>query len=360
MGRPNKMWWHASRGCWYCKLNGKAIRLGEDRSEALRAFHRLMAERGLGEAPRPATMRLADVIDLWLVSLSKSLSPRTIECYGEYGESLSQFCGGTPVANLKPSHLQKWLDANPGWKSEATRHLAISIAKIIGRFADTEGYVTKDPFQRSKRPRMPRRTASTKSDVMKLVDGSASVAFENFVNVALETGCRPGELMTLEAIQVRWEDHTATVRGKGGERQVHLSEVAIAILRKAWESNEVKTGPVLRNTRGQPWTSKAIQCQYRRRGVKVGVRVVPYQTRGVFATEAIRSGMDSIHVSGLLGHKSVAVLEKHYADIKQQDLMQAMKDRDQRPPAAEKSTAVPERRPPKRRPKPRKPAMKRR
>jgi hypothetical protein len=41
-----QLYFRAQRGTWCVQLGGKQITLGADRDEALREYHRLMAERG--------------------------------------------------------------------------------------------------------------------------------------------------------------------------------------------------------------------------------------------------------------------------------------------------------------------------
>lgn len=51
MGRPNWPWQRKDRPSWLCTINGKQVRLHEDRDIAFEKFYELM--RQLGRDPRP-------------------------------------------------------------------------------------------------------------------------------------------------------------------------------------------------------------------------------------------------------------------------------------------------------------------
>src|SRR5438046_10054391 len=52
-GRSPKPWYRADRGAWFVVFNGKRVKIGPDRDEAFRMFHRLMSgeEPADGELP---------------------------------------------------------------------------------------------------------------------------------------------------------------------------------------------------------------------------------------------------------------------------------------------------------------------
>jgi len=339
MGRRPKPWYKASHRAWYTKIDGRPIRLGETEKEAEREFHRLMAERGTGGAAVVSRMSLESLADLWYDDIKGGIKPRTQEQYREYTQSLIRFTGRIQARELKPYHVRQWLKANPGWKSSSTQHLAVSIAKMITAWGCAMGYLPSDPWAKVKRPPMLRRKPVEPIAAERLVEGIRSPEFREFLAVAIETGCRPGELRTLEAGRIDWGARTAIVTGKMGERTVYLSARAIVIL-QIW-AKRYPEGPVLRNTRGDPWGEKAIQCQFERAGKRVSppVKVVPYHTRGLFASLALRRGVDSLLVAKLLGHRDLAMLERHYASVASDQLQAAVVRATEPPPPAGNAAA---------------------
>ncbi len=80
----------------------------------------------------------------------------------------------------------------------------------------------------------------------------------------------------------------------------------------------------MRNVRGKAWTERALQNSFERAGRRVGVKVTAYQIRGLFASLALRRGVDSLFVSKLLGHKDPSILMKHYAHIEDTQLSEVI------------------------------------
>jgi hypothetical protein len=48
-------YFRAQRGTWCVQVGGRQITLGDDRDEAFREYHRLMAERGQGAGAEPVS-----------------------------------------------------------------------------------------------------------------------------------------------------------------------------------------------------------------------------------------------------------------------------------------------------------------
>jgi hypothetical protein len=47
MPRPSKPWFWKQKQCWYVTINGRRIRLFEDRDESFKKFHGIMADQVL-------------------------------------------------------------------------------------------------------------------------------------------------------------------------------------------------------------------------------------------------------------------------------------------------------------------------
>jgi len=283
-----------------------------------------MADRGSEKGVGDSSRTLGWLADLWLDDVKDRVKPRTWASYRDHAQSMVDAIGKIPLSDLEPRHVALWLRGHPTW-GKSTRNLATSVAKMITRWGVSESRLTgmtADPWATVKRPPMQPRAAAKPIELSRLVEGIRSEAFREFVALAVETGCRPGELRTLEAARIDWQGRKAVVAGKRGERTVFLSPVAVAILRR-W-AKRYPDGPVMRNTRGEPWSERAVQDQFQRAGQRVGVHVVPYHTRGIFASLALRRGVDAVLVAKLMGHTDVKMLMKHYCDVEDEQLSAAV------------------------------------
>ena len=303
-GRIPRPWFRAGSGQWFVTLDGKQIPLGKSKREAHAEFARLMAQRGRGpQASRRLTV--SGMVDLWLAGCH--VKPITLRCYSRLADQLTAWCGGLRCEDIRPHHIEAWCDSHR-W-GQATRHLAISIARMITAWADAQGYLDRDPLRALKRPTMPRRKPITQVDLTTVLDRLSPVHAVPLRFLAL-CGIRPGELVSMTIEGCDLETSQVHVIGKTGARSVALSTPAVELLRSIIGARE--SGPVWWGAKGKPLSRHALETAVRR--ARGDLRhVVPHGGRGLFATQALRAGVDSLMVSALLGHKDLTQLGKHYA-----------------------------------------------
>jgi hypothetical protein len=123
-----KPFFRANRGVWYVQIAGRQVNLGPDKSKAFRRYHDLMREE------RPAHLpcgKVVELIDEFLDSLQKS--DATPGNYEWYRSRLQLFANRYPdleVEDLKPFHVQRWLDSFDGVKNGTKRNYARSIIRV--------------------------------------------------------------------------------------------------------------------------------------------------------------------------------------------------------------------------------------
>ena len=161
--------------------------------------------------------------------------------------------------------------------------------------------------------------------------------FRDFLTVTLRTGCRPQEVRVLEAKYVLLKEGVARIpkelaKGKREERLVPLDKEVRAIL--APLILKYPTGPLLRNTRGRPWTKDAINCRFQRLKEKVPYRVTAYAMRHTFINEGLRQGVSEAALAEVCGHRDTTMILKVYGHARlHQDLLQdAVRKANQRAP----------------------------
>ncbi len=131
-----------------------------------------------------------------------------------------------------------------------------------------------------------------------------------------ETGCRPLEARSIEARHVDFNNelvHFPPSEAKGGlaDRVIFLTDKAAEILR----ANFDREGPLFVNTKGKPWTKDSIGCRFKRLKMKLGKAMCAYAIRHSYATEGLKSGMDSLVLAQLMGHADTTMLSRTYAHL---------------------------------------------
>jgi integrase len=323
MPRPPKLWRRKGRPGWWTTIAGRQIPLGEDRGAAEREFHRL---RGSGRLVQPGRATIRDLVDQYLSWAETRVKANTHMQYRNYLQSWVAHAGSLSPAALTVDHVQHWVDGH-GW-GQSSRSLALTILRIWAGWCEDRGYSLMRVVRKAKKPPILRRQPPMPGALEEVLAAFVSADFADFVAVLFDVGCRPGELASLEASRIDWEESTAWVIGKTGKRLVGLTAQAVAILRRHAERHP--SGAVFRNRNGDPWQDEAISVQFwrarerikRRTGKDVGA-VVSYHLRHAFWGRAHRAGLSDIVIAKQMGHANLNMLAKHYADVEPEMLRDA-------------------------------------
>lgn len=312
-GRIPKPWLRKSTGTWFVWLDGKQIPLGKNKREAHAEFARLTLAKSRGiEGGKITVHQLAE---LWIQDCERTLADATVENYRLYVKSFCATCGTMAARDLKPYHASMWADAKRNrfgqpW-APSTYHLAYSILKVMTSWGEGKGYLDADPFRRLKRPEMSRRAPITMEEATAIIV-AVGPEVATALRVLLVTGLRPGELCSMDGEKTDVINRKATVNGKTGWRVIPLSDASCAILGPLLDKRPI--GALLTGARGKRLTPGALQQEVvrARRRAGLGEHITPHCFRGLFSTEALRRGVDSVLVSKLLGHKDPSILARHY------------------------------------------------
>jgi integrase len=229
-----KPWYRPARGVWYVTLDGNQYNLGADKDAAFEKYHQLMITP---PEQRLAGETVAEIIDSFLEWCHIHRSPSTYEWYRIRAQS---FVDAIPkrltVQQLKPFHLQRWIDSNKHWAPGNKRNACRAIQRAMA-WALQQGYIEKSPIQHFQKPPAGRRTQTvTLTEFKTLLRNTRDRCFRDILLIAWETGARPQEILNVEIrhvdiINARWV--FAAHEAKGGKlpRIVYLNKRALLISR---------------------------------------------------------------------------------------------------------------------------------
>lgn len=344
-----KPYFRPARGVWYVQINGRETTLGRDKAAAFQKYHLLMAgtpepitvpinleiaasmpNREMAPppttapavAPTPTSTLVVVLIDEFL---EWSKANQAADTYRWYKDRLNSFCKSIPprltVAQLKPFHVQKWVDSYSSNIASGTRRNLIASVKRVMSWAEEQGYIERSPVAKMKKPACGRKEQIvTQEQYEALLAWSSDQAFKDLLMVTWETGCRPQESLIVEAQHVdqqnaRWVFPTADSKGHRKPRVVYLTPRALEICTRLVQ--EHPTGPIFRNSEGQPWTPWSTNCRFRRAQKKLGVKVSLYALRHTWINRGLTNGVDAFTVALLAGHSDPSMLAKHYQHLAQ-------------------------------------------
>lgn len=224
-----------SRGLWYVEINGKQYNLGRDQDEAFRRYHDLM--RQPRDRPVPTDSVVA-VVDAYLDWCQKHRAPDTYEWYRYRLQRFIDFIPrGLRVAQLKPHHVQRWVDSFEHLSLGSKRNYCRAIQRAM-RWAEQQGYVDRSPIAHLQKPPQGKRNRVVSQEEF---DGILAVVpmreARDLLTVAWETGARAQELLRVEARHVdlqgnRWVFSPEEEKMCRMPRVVYLTDQAMGMTRR--------------------------------------------------------------------------------------------------------------------------------
>ncbi|HAM54327.1 MAG TPA: hypothetical protein DCQ64_02515 [Candidatus Rokubacteria bacterium] len=341
--QPDGRWRaYVSEGGRADRLQANAIR--ETRREArVAAKARLEAKRA-AKALEPHTLTLGAYLTTWLDHLETLPGRSRKGLARERGicKALPAGLSRRRLADLRPLHLQRWLDSCAKDDAPATRRKRYNVTHSALTQAVAWRLLAENPLDVVKPPPVPPSEVTaldeaTTAALLAETDGSRYAAA---ALVAVTTGLRRGELLAL-----RWRDvdlDAATLRvarsadeeagkpvvfkapktGKG--RTIGLMAATVAALRrhKATQAAErlaakrwVEHGLVFPNTHGEPWRPSTFSVGWGRLMAAHKRELRFHDLRHTHATLLLRAGTPVDSVAKRLGHASAMTTIRVYSHV---------------------------------------------
>lgn len=312
--------WRKSMGCFYVEISrGKMVKLSADRATAFAEYYRLMAHK---DDPTPADgagHKVATLCGLFAEWCQTKQSAKTYEWYHYF---LQAFLESIPpalrVEDLRPHHVEKVLTEHPSWKPSTAYGLCRAVQRVMN-WAVKQGHIDRSPILALEKPAPESRDVVIRpAEFAAMLGEFEDQEFRDLLTAAWHTGARPAELMRVEARHVhenppRWVFKIRESKGRKSNRVVYLDDVAAKLTERLAAAHP--TGPLFRNTGGQPWTKSSINRRFDRKAKAMDQeKTYLYAFRHSFATRHLEAGADISTVAHWLGH-DVATLARHYAHL---------------------------------------------
>jgi integrase len=350
MARTASPWFWEERGGWYVNKDGQRHFLGNhpdgasapkktkgkwNAPEPIRlAFHALMAappaeaptvKPGRSSVSATDALTVAELFDKYLEWCRRNREART---FNDYVWHLQKFCdhlkdtAKIPALDLRPFHVNEYLDANPEW-GQTYRRNAIASVKRAYAWGEAEGHISGTPLKNLKKPSPARREEFVKPEDWEKIKGSYKDGdpFRELLEFCWETGARPHEARGIQPRHVMLDRAIIAIppeeaKGRKRWRVIRLEGRALEIVKKRLPGAKEW---LFVNRDGLPWKVFAINCRFCRLKEKLGVKFCNYQFRHGFANRMLVSGADFLTVAALMGHSDGTMLAKVYQHLDQSD-----------------------------------------
>ena len=316
-----KPFYKKSHNAWYCEIGRRQIRLGQDKEEAFREYHRLMA----GEEPVTSKTTVFDLVDQFLVWTQENREASTYLWYLNRCQSFIDHIGKKmKVSDLKPIHVDRWLKRAYPKASNTFQNGACRAVSRAFNWARKKGLLAASPLTGMERPAYePKEAYLTNSQwlaVLKLI--KADDPFLDLICFMKETGCRPQEARIVTARH--WDRAKRRIilerkksKGKAKRRVIRLNDKATEIVQRL--ALKRPDGELFRNIRNNPWTTFTVIDRFTKLEEKLGFEFFPYILRHTFCTDALLRGVDPMTVAILMGHSDATMVMRVYGHLVQHD-----------------------------------------
>jgi integrase/recombinase XerD len=228
-----KPFFKTNRKTWYVQIGTKQVNLGADKENAFRRRHEIMAKPDVPIRESDEHL-VAQVFVRFADGCQKDKAERTYDWYKGYLQSLLDCLPPRlAVKDLRPFHVQQWLDSKSTWTTG--RCGAVAAVQRPPNWAVRSGYISTNLIRGIERVEDGRRQEFLTAEQFLII--CSKVQDRDFLDVletCRDTGCRPNELMVVEAGHVdlaggRWVLPPEKSKGKRRQRVVFLTDRALAI-----------------------------------------------------------------------------------------------------------------------------------
>ncbi|WP_337957118.1 tyrosine-type recombinase/integrase [Alkalihalobacillus pseudalcaliphilus] len=190
-------------------------------------------------------------------------------------------------------------------------------------FLEAEGMIDESPFQNISLVKAKKEVIQTftREQIRALFEQPNQATFTGIrdytiMSLMLDTGIRARELVDLSVGDIRWEDNTILVDGKGNkERLVPMQTTLKRQLRKYVAiRGTLPAESLFVNIDDQTLSKRRIQefiALYGRRANIQNVRCSPHTFRHTFAKMSVQNGADVFALQKILGHTSLEMVRNY-------------------------------------------------
>jgi integrase/recombinase XerD len=239
----------------------------------------------------------------------EGFSPQTLIAYHLQVNLLIRYFGDVEIDSLTTEQLKDYFSkSSKTLKPSSLAHRVRSMKSLL-RWSHEEGHISKNPAAKIKEPKVGKRIPKflTEREIEYLREACYTPLEKALFEFMFSTGCRIGEIVTLDKNNINWSNLSAIVRGKGDkEREVYFNIRCDIWLKRYIESREDKDTAIFVTERYPHRMSKA-QMRYiiKRISKRAGINkeIHPHQLRHSYATNLLNNGAPIEVIQSLMGHE---------------------------------------------------------
>jgi integrase len=315
---------------WYSDADGKGrtetLPLGAKLEDAVNLRASLTTRKARGELVSASIETIEELADRYLEEMGHRLRPKTLETYRwAIDQHIKPKLGRKRAAKLSVEDVAWFVrqlerDGKKAWSIRACLTPLSRMLALIGRRGASNPVLGLDKDERPKADQKTLRVLTT-DEITRLIESTSTPRYRLFVTMAIFTGLRRGELISLRWGDIDFASGLVEVRASktdAGVRKVVLMPTLSKQLRehRIASPHSQEGDYVFAAETGNAPDARSI----RRRGFeaaceRAGIEISFHELRHTFASILIGQGEDATYVSDQMGHSSPAVTYRVYAKL---------------------------------------------
>ena len=239
----------------------------------------------------------------------EGFSAQTLNAYRLQVKLLINHFGSINMNNITTLKLKDYLaESSNNLKPSSLSH-RIRFIRSLFRWSHEEGIIELNPASKIKEPKVGKRIPKflTEREIEYLRDACITPIEKALFEFMFSTGCRIGEIVSLDRNSINWGNQSAIVLGKGDkEREVYFNVRCDIWLKKYLDTRD-DNDPAIFVTERSPHRMSIAQMRYiiKRISKRAGINktIHPHQLRHSYATHLLNNGAPLEVIQSLLGHE---------------------------------------------------------
>ncbi|NHC42122.1 tyrosine-type recombinase/integrase [Bacillus sp. MM2020_1] len=239
----------------------------------------------------------------------EGFSPQTLKAYNLQSALLIRFFKDVQLDTITTEQLKAYLAKSSESLKPASLAHRIRFMKSLFRWSHEEGHISKNPAVKIKEPKTGKRIPKflTKMEIEHIREACCTPMEKALFEFMFSTGCRIGEIVSLDRGRINWSNRSAIIRGKGDkEREVYFN-IRCEIWLKRYLDNREDRDSAIFVTERDPHRMSIAQMRYIIKRISnratINKDIHPHQLRHSYATNLLNNGAPLDVIQSLLGHE---------------------------------------------------------
>ncbi|MCM2535354.1 tyrosine-type recombinase/integrase [Neobacillus pocheonensis] len=250
----------------------------------------------------------------------EGFSQQTLKAYKLQALLVIRYFEDVKLETITTIKLKEYLaKSSENLKPSSLAH-RIRFIKSLFRWSHEEGHILKNPAAKLKEPKVGKRIPKflTEREIEHLREACDTPMEKALFDFMFSTGCRIGEIVSLDKNRINWSNRSAIVLGKGDkEREVYFN-IRCEIWLKRYLDNRQDNDPAIFVTERKPHRMSIAQMRHIVKRIsdraEISKVIHPHQLRHSYATHLLNNGAPLDVIQSLLGHQK-SETTKIYAQL---------------------------------------------